>query len=340
MVRCVSILDKRCCCFRRNKKKQEDKLYFLIWELIALALVAIVIIVAVRGIVNNSSYWKKYYSSDLGLMADLANTNQGDFSINYVQKPAQNSIWSKIYFIDNKMFEIDLKPDRVETYDYPKESLGFYLYPFAKNKMITVIPSSTVSDFLVFTKFGPKFTITNIAQPFSGGPSTSIDECASLQPVATQKDMSLLNFASISLDGVTSSYASPVNDILRNKLPNAPKDKALTIIFAYANSQAVNASHNSTIYYSDDAHSMLSKKLACLIKGGLSSSAEFSSLKLDVLAYDGFASANQVFSGYVSSKPGDEFWIIMSLNDDIMSKNIDKNRFAGVIRKAVEDNYS
>jgi len=145
-----------------RKRGQEDKLYFLIWEGIALALVFIVILVALRGIVTNSSYWKRYYSTDIGFMGDLANVNQGDFTINYNLQEQGENFWTKVYLIPNKMFEFVILKDSIEAYDNPKEQIQSpRTYPYAKHKDVTVEEGDIVSNFLVISKKGSIFSVND-----------------------------------------------------------------------------------------------------------------------------------------------------------------------------------
>jgi hypothetical protein len=298
--------------FHRSKKGQEDKLYFLIWELIAIALVAIIILVAVRGIVNNSSYWKKYYSTDIALMSDIINVNRGDFNINYALKSPDSTFWTRMYLIDNKMFEISLKNDSVEAYDAPKDQTkAYFVFPYAKNKNIDIAE-------------------TSISQYAASSPSG----CSDLQPIDTKKDITYLSLTSLSIDPKTEPYSDSIRTILKNNNIGRQLSNGLNIIIDYA------ANAKTTIYYSDDKNTLQSKKFACAFAKDYASNPK-SLASSDVKAYDGSLDNNAAFTGYISSAKGDdEFYVIIVLSDsDLASKNMDRNDFAIIIKNVVGEYY-
>jgi len=314
---------------RFNKRGQEDKLYFLIWEMIALAAVILVILIAVRGVVNGSSYWKKYYSSDLALMSDLANTNRGDFTINYALKSQGDNYWSKIYLISNKMFEISMESDAVKVYDAPKEdSKSFYTFPFAKNKDVVVQENSVISDFIVLSKSGSIMSIGEY------GLSKSSD-CNSMQPMDTRADMALININSFSTDAKTNLFSDSISAILKNHNINNEMANGSDIIMAYSKDASF------TIYYSLDQKNLLSKKLACLVAREYSLDPRFASNAVDIKPYDGFLDNNKAYADYMSREFGDkEFWIVILLSDnELVKRNIDRNQFAQVVKNAVVKYY-
>jgi hypothetical protein len=309
-----------------NKRGQEDKLYFLIWELIALAMVAIVILVSVRSVATGSGYFKRYYSTDLALMADLANTNRGDFTINYALKEQNKNAWTKMYLVDGKRFEISLDNDSVMVYDYPKENIVTpSTYPYAKNKGVYALGSDVISDFVILQKMGPQLSIEQTGVG-------SLDECSSMQPLDTHMDESNLDFNSFSLDDQTKPYADSINTMIKNFDTTRKKSPASTIIVGH--------SSKFIIYYSDDSRSLMSKKLACVLSRQYSGYPG-ATATANVMAYDKSLDSNIGFSKYINAPKGEnEVWIAIMVSDDVMNtKNIDKARFGAIIKKAIDEYY-
>jgi hypothetical protein len=303
-----------------NKRGSADsKIFYVMWELLAFAMALIIILVAVRGVSNNNTYWKTYYSRDLGLMADIENINQGDFVMNYALKPSKDNLLTKIYFVDNKMFEISLASNAVEVYDYPKEDSKYPTkYPFAKHKNVNVIEDYTSSDFLVLSKKGNELRISDYAVE-------TADVCPSYN---TAKDTKFTRFYSIFLDNKVKSYSESIKAILGTVRygmdPNATNES--TIIIGY--------SGNFSIYYSDDANTMQSQKLSCIIKMKFLETYNYTA---EIKKYDGNMDSNPEFSRYITSKESHEYWVIIMLSDN--ETKISQNDFALLIDKSIIDYY-
>lgn len=302
-----------------NKRGAEDKLFFIMWELIAFAVVLIIIIIVVRGVANDSTYWKNYYSRDLGLMADIENINQGDFFMDYELLTRQKSFWTDIYFIDKPVFDITLKEDRIEVYDYPREDSKYpTTYPFAKNKNINVINESSTSDFLVLSKIGDKLKISTHA----------VEDAEVCPSYDTSKDSSLIKFNSIYLDDKVKPHSASVKAILQSsrygKGQNAVNES--TIILGYA--------ENFTIYYSNDANTLQSQKLACIFKMKF---LEKYNNTPEIVKYDSSLDSNPQFSDYIAGKEHQEYWIIIMLSQNEIK--ISQNDFAIIVENAVKEYY-
>lgn len=302
-----------------NKRGSEDKLLFIIWELLAFCVVLIIIIFAVRGVVNNSTYWKTYYSRDLGMMTDIANINQGDFVMNYALKESIDNFWADIYFIDKNLFEIVLTSKSVEVYDYPKEDSKYpTTFPFAKNKNINIINDSTSATFLILTKLGNELRISDYAVE-------TADVCPSY---STTKDTKLTKFYSIYLDNKVKPHSESIKAILgTSRYGMDPKaDNESTLIMGYA--------ANFSIYYSDDANSLQSQKLSCIIKMKFLESYNYTA---ELVKYDGSMDTNPEFIKYMAIKEPQEYWVMIMMSNN--ETKINQNEFAGLIEKAIIDYY-
>lgn len=302
-----------------NKRGSEDYLFYLLWQLLAAAMVLIIILIAVRGVVNNNTYWKTYYSRDLGLMADIANINQGDFEMNYALKSNMDNILTDLYFIDKQVFDILLKPGSIEVYDFPKEDSKYpTIFPFAKHKNINVINESTSSTFLVLKKIGNELSITDYA-------IETADVCPSY---STTKETRLTKFYSIYLDNKVKPHSDSIRAILGTSRygmdPKAINES--TIVIGYA--------ANFSIYYSDDPNSLRSQKLSCIIKMKFLESYNYTA---ELIKYDGSMDANPEFMKYIAGKEPQEYWVMIMMSTN--ETKINQNEFAGLIEKVVIEYY-
>ncbi len=304
-----------------NKRGSEDKLFFTLWELMAFLMVLIIILISVRGIANNSSYWKTYYSRDLGMMADIANINQGDFVMNYALKESMDNFWTDIYLMDKRMFDIVLTNKAVEVYDYPKEDSKYpTTFPFAKHKNVNVINESTSADFLVMTKKGAELRISDYV----------IENAEVCPSYATTKDTRLTKFYSIYLDNKVKPQSDSVKAILgTSRYGNDPKAiNESTIVLGYAGKE------NFTVYYSDDSNTLQSQKLSCIFKMQYLNAYNYTP---ELKKYDGSLDTNPEFTKYIAGKESQEYWILIALSDN--ETKIQQNEFAGLVEKAIIEYY-
>ena len=304
-----------------NKRGSEDKLFFLIWELMAFLMVLIIILITVRGVANNSTYWKTYYARDLGMMADIENINQGEFVMNYALKESMDNFWTDVYLLDKNQFEIILDPGAVKIYDYPKEDSKYpTTFPFAKHKNIDVINESTSSDFLVLSKIGSELKISDYV-------IETADVCPSF---STTKDTKLTKFFSIYIDNAVRVQSESLKALIGPSRygmdPNAVNES--TIIIGYAGKE------NFTIYYSDDSNTLQSQKLSCMIKMNYLDAYNYTA---ELKKYDGSMASNQAFSAYIANKGPQEYWVILMLSDNETKAN--QNEFAGLVEQAIIDYY-
>jgi len=315
-----------------NKRGQEDKLYFLIWEGVAIAITFIVILVALRGVVTNSNYWKRYYSIDMGLTADLMNTNQGDFVLNYKLKDLPENFLTSTFLINNKAFDIFLEADRFEIYDSPKsENQYAIVYPFAKHEYVDVTEGLAISKLIVFSKQGTQFTMSDSYTP-------STNPCTKFIIPMTLDDITYLKFNVFSLDAGSSQVSKAISALLASKNPATELGNGPAII------SSSNADPNAqlTIYYSTPENQLKSRKLACYISKYYSADSNFKSLAVQVLPYDSSLDSVQAFTDYVNGQAAkvagqkDDFWVAIKLTKNEQSKG---NQFAADVRKAMELYY-
>ena len=315
--------------FNKNKRGMEDKLYFVIWELIAIGMVTVILVLAVRGIAQNSSYWKKYYSTDLGLMADIANINQGDFVVNYQLKKSAD-------LPSAKPPEIVLTPTRVEVYDAPKEESKVpYTWPYARSRSVESVNSSTIAELIVMSKIDTIFRIDTSA-PTDAMTCPAFDTAQALDAKTA--------FNIITVDDQTRPAATALESIMKTKgYGSDPGAKTLTtFILATSHTDSV------LIIYPADTHMSIAGKMSCLIaqefNGANGPHARTVTYVPDQndnnqTALD--AAQQQVIDTYtaaVSSDPqrSGEFWVLVALPNN---PAIDPGTVAKSISTALEKYY-
>jgi len=307
---------------RLGKRGNEDVLTFWIWELLVVGMIFIVILLAIRSIVTSNGYWKKYYSMDMALIADLENTNQGDFTVNYQLKGQAQSFLMKV-MAPPRLFEIALKYDSIEVSDADKQENQYpTIFPYSKHKTINVNANSLISDFLVLSKTGSALSL----EDYHVG---TLSKCASLQPFDSHKDMTTLGYDIVSINDETNNMAASVDNILKNRPPLLDPANDLAIILSYEPNSYF------TIFYSTPDNEPRSHKLGCLI--GTHYARSFPDNSYDVLPYDGSLSSSMIFNNYKNGKSADQFFIILKLSDKEIS--MDQNDFAMLIQDAVREYY-
>jgi hypothetical protein len=308
---------------RIGKRGMEDKIYFLMFEIIAFAMVAIIIIFAVRGLVNNSDYWKKYYSIDLGLMADLESINQGDFSMNYVLKLPNNNKYLDMYFLKDRTYDFVLEEDRIEVYDHPKEeSKRATTYPYAPFKNADIMVNTVNANFLVLTKQKSVLALDK----------ETVDTTEICPAYNTAKNIDDLKFGAIGLDNTAAPFAGSIEAVLKSYSSTSNINESM-IIVSYEKSSPM------TIYYDDDGVKKLwSQKLACML--GKEYADKYPDNTYEIKAYDGSLDNNMAFIKYMDDplRNPDEYWIIIQISDDEVA--ITNNIFAQVIKDTMVKFYN
>ena len=317
-----------------NKKGDETKLWFTIWELIAIAAVIVVILVAIRGLANNSGYWKKYYSADMALMSDLENTNQGDFVVNYQLKDQNQGFLSTIYFLEDRMFEVVLKPDRFIVYDsnVPNKDYRYGIqFPFAKAKDVLVAERSLISKFIVLSKIGSELNIADYNTP-------NTVQCPSFN---SRKDVNTLIFQSISLDQAANSYSKSLQATLDSLNTNNQLQKnqdsqnnEASVLLAPSDKSDEDL---KIFYYSKDVNSIKSQKLACIISKRYKSDPIFEA-NMNMIKYDSSLDSNTLFQQFYTKKNVNEYFVIISIPQKYLSqKDIE---FSQLVKKSFEEYYN
>ena len=304
-----------------GKRGQEGKLYFIIFEIIAFAMVIIVILTAIKGIVNNSNYWKRYYSTDISLMSELVSTNQGDFVINYALKDQDKNFFTDVYGIKDRSYDINLLKGRVDVYSDPRDDDRYpQSFSYAESNYIDVKESSTLDKFIVLSKIGPGLSFDTF---YSSSTPSSLS-------FSTKKDMTNLKFNSFSIDAKSLPYSKSMASLLSVYGRTYPQDEA-TIIFYYS------AGSTFRIYYSDDMNSLRSKKMSELIGKAYSEDSRFSSNNYEINEYDGFLDGDDSFKKFLDDKESREFYVIIVMSDEELK--ISQNDFAQIVYKGVLEYY-
>ncbi len=292
-----------------GKRGMDDKLAFIMWEIMVIFMVVIALTISVKGIANNSTYWKKYHAADLALMTDLILTNQGDFEINYNMKELKSTPVSKILGIDNLVFQTTLTNDAYFLYDTSKEDDRFpQSYVFAKTSKIKIIPSETTSSNIVLTKTGDSFSMTQ-------GEIQIETSCPSLD---TLQSLANKNIMVIS----TSDNLKDTSKYITETLKTAAKGQEPELLIVLSNS---NSDKNRIYYNIDNGQVEKSNKLSCLIKKQLVIQNEL--IEIQEIPYDNSLNIEP----FTSQKDKYNNWIILEINKDIINQNILTNSLRNTI---------
>jgi hypothetical protein len=278
---------------RWGKRGLEDKLPFTIWEVMVILMVVIALTVSVRGIANNTTYWKKYHSADLALMTDVMLTNQGDFTVNYNLKEVQKNIVTKTLRIDPLIFQIFLKEDAYFVYDKSIDDDRFpQNYIFARDPArVSVVLSNTTNDYVIIRKQGKSLSMGEYYMlPTISCPSD-----------ITTADASKKHFEVISLsDTANKNYGSQVASVLQRY---AGTEKEMIIFLVE------DASQSTTVYY-DSLNPIKSGKMTCLIKKDILQ--KYPDLNIIEKPYDNSFDNNVLFTNARDDKNNPyNYWIII-----------------------------
>jgi hypothetical protein len=309
-----------------NKRGQEDKLFFTIWEIIAASMVIIIILVAVRGLANNTSYWKRYYSTDLGLVADLENTNQGDFVINYALKENGKGFWASLLLKD-KQFEIVLENSSIQAYDAPEHSKSYGNFPFAKSSGTVVQKKSVIADFLTLSKIGNTLMLDRYA-PVADQTCLSVD---------TKKGTEDLKFTVKPLNNNVASLAKTIDYTLKIIGGPNPKKSESIIFIAISTSTASDNVSNIIFYSFKEGNPLKSEKMACILNKNYAAKP-LSNIGSKTTPYAGSLDNNPDFKNAISQiTPGNnEYVVIIEIPSSILNKESD---IASTIKSAYEEYY-
>jgi hypothetical protein len=319
---------------RLGKRGQEDKIYFLIWELIVLVMVIVALTVAVRGISNNTNYWKRYQSADLAMITELTYAGQGDFVVNYNMKQMKMTTTSKALLVvtsgfgmlsaDTLSFQTFLKSSSFWVYDKSSDEDKFpQSFMFAASKNIKVLEGNHSTDFLVLYRTGDTL-----------GLQERYVTTASLCPTAiTQKDMTGLKFDVIALDDESKDRASYAGIMLKQYGASANPSSAGKELVIFLSTDTASGGTPGTvaatkIYYYDGAQAY-GEKLACLM--GLALKTHLPDKTFETIKYDGSFDAD---AGFIGVKDNYARWIILKYD-----KSLDRDNFGLSIKEALIEYY-
>ncbi|MGV8172510.1 MAG: hypothetical protein ACP5OA_07510 [Candidatus Woesearchaeota archaeon] len=286
---------------RLGKRGMEDKLSFTIWEIIVILIVIITLTLAVRGITNNSSYWKKYHSADLALMTDLLFVGQGDLVINYDMKELQKNFITKTMHIEPLVFQVFLKDNSYFVYDKSIDEDRFpKSYIFAESDGMKVTNSDMTSDYIVLYKTGDTISMG----------TRVISEQISCSAIDTSiPDISIKRFDAISLPDNPTVYVDYVNSRLRSL---AAGDDAEVLIVLRSN----NEGRYYAYYDSVSENQGNSEKMSCLVLKQLSQRYPDSDVRQ--LLYDN----SLEMEPFTSERDNHTFWIIIDVDESISAKDL------------------
>jgi hypothetical protein len=297
---------------RLGKRGMEDKLSFVMWEMIVILIVVIALTVAVRGIANNTNYWKKYHSADLALMTDLMFVHQGDFVIYYDMKDLRKNFVTNTLRIEPLVFQTFLKDNSYFIYDTSIDKDRFpKSYIFAGSEGIRVINSNMTSDYIVLYKSGTEIGMKSneIRRQIS---------CSSINTVADLKDK---RFKAVGLDDTSKKHADYITESL--KTLGTGQDDELLI--------GLNLNKEGLLETYNDAQSSgqgKSDKMACLVLKQLSDKYPDNDVKQ--IPYDDSMNTPE----FTNIRNNYMYWIVINVNNSMTSKEL-----SDVIRGAIIEYY-
>ena len=292
-----------------RKKGMSNKLWYILWELIAAAAIAFIILATLNTIITKNTFWKKYYSIDLALMADIENINQGDFVMNYNLKEDIDPTLKRYLLLPNNPLFVGLNNFSVDVYEEENGKMkNPTTYAFSKSKNIFVEESLTSSKFLVMSKKG------NVLKLSDYDIDTS-DICPSYETSGNIGGMKIYSY----YNGNNIKSYSDTAQALLNRYGSKGNNASKVMLYYEANI-------NTTIYYSDDVNTLKSQKLACIIKMKLQEK-----LNNDILLKKYDKSLDQYFGMYINN--ANEFWVIIKISDENL-KEINNNDYAVLIEKS------
>ncbi|HYD03028.1 MAG TPA: hypothetical protein VEC16_01900 [Alphaproteobacteria bacterium] len=292
----------------------EDKLLFTMWEIVVVLMVIIALTVAVRGIANNTVYWKKYHSTDLALMTDLLMINQGDFVLNYELKDIERNIVTDGLMIDPLRLNIVLRDNAYFIYDgTPQQDRFPQNYIFATDSDIKIINSEIASDYVVLYKEGNSFSLRNdyIAKTIS---------CPSID---TKGNIAEMHFEVMAIEDSLIGRARYATELL--KTPGTTNDLLIAI------SEASEVQSKNIIYY-DTSNKAISEKMGCIIMRKMLESNP--DLKIEIRPFDSsIISENEDL--FESKKSGYRYFVVMDFNSGLFTDQ----EFSKHLEEAIKEFY-
>jgi hypothetical protein len=257
------------------KKGMDDKLMFTMWEIIVVLMVVTVLTISVRGISNDTTYWKKYHSTDLALMTDIISPMNGDFIINYEIKDLNTNFATKILKLETLRFMIYLRDGAYYVYDESASKDRFpQSYVFSQDRDRTVTESNITSDYVVLYKQG------NIISLKTDYVSSGII-CPTMTTTSNLKEI-YFDTKEVTLE--SKSYSDYISTFLKNTGTGTNKE---SLFFIETNTE------NNIIYYDDTSDKKSkSEKMACIIRRNIIKND--TTIKVDIKPYSSIRKENPV----------------------------------------------
>jgi len=297
-----------------GKKGMDDKLMFTIWEVIVIFMVVIALTIAVKGIANNTTYWKRYHSSDLALITDLMLTNQGDYAVNYDMKDLRQNFMTRTLRIDKLVFQIFLKNDSYFVYTDSVDKDRFpQSYIFARNIDMRVINANTTQDYITLYKTGDTISMEQgISTPEISCPSTP-----------TKGNLNERKFTAISMTNSLDSYSNYITTLL-SVVGKGLDDNQKDLIIVLSGS-----SDSTTLYY-DTSQEQKSEKMTCLVKRYLLE--KYPEMPIKEKPYD----ASLETEPFISQRNEYNYWIVIK----VKGTEVGTAELGDSIKKAIEEYYN
>lgn len=296
---------------RLGKRGMDDKLAFTMWEVMVILMVVIALTISVRGIANNTTYWKKYHSTDLALMTDLIIANQGNFVMNYDMKEMKSNAATKMLRIDQLVFQTFLKTNAFFLYDESIDKDRFpQSYIFAEDKDIKIIDSNLTADYIVLYKEGDTVGMKgDYIVPVFGCPSLS-----------TQGNLSEKHITVIGLSDTIKPYSDYINEVLKTIGKGTDDELLITL---------TNDTYNPTTIYYNPLDQGKSEKLSCLTKKRLEQI--YPDMTVLQKPYD----KSFEMDPFVSQRDAYMYWMLIRVNNnEVVSKNLSDS-----IKQAIVEYY-
>lgn len=138
--------------FLNKRGSWEDFFMYLLLSLFLAAFFVFAVFSKVNAAVNDSSYFKTFYSRDLALLVDSLHAANGEFSVNYDLNTRK------------KMnLDADLASDKViltDDADKPVDERPQTSYVFGRSAYVEIIPAAIHGDTLAFSVVGNTSRLT------------------------------------------------------------------------------------------------------------------------------------------------------------------------------------
>lgn len=247
-----------------KKRGQVQNLYFMIFELVALAMVGLTLIAYMQSVASSSLYWRTYYAKDTGTIVTLEQATTGNININYAIKKDKS--------IPDYNLIFELNPMQVLVKESSDENkISNYL--INQNKNIKIITSSLFPNFLSIQKNSNEISFYSEPQELS-------ESCPVIDTKFTETTIASVKFYVTSTSNNKYPIVTALSYSLKNLLAikqNKPSvvqtvdDANFIILFMDAKENQGDRSdlESLTVYYLNNDYARKNEKLACLINAKL-----------------------------------------------------------------------